>query len=320
MDSVMTRPRPQLKALITGVSGFVGRHLAHQLLKDGWQVFGFDRRRAGAGKNVYVGDLMDRHALTKAMEECRPDAVFHLAGLIKSPRPEALYHANLVGTVTVLESVMELPYRPVMIVASSSAVYGSGFGSRPITERFKARPTTHYAMSKLTQEFVALRYFDSFQLPVIIIRMFNLLGPGQSPDLACSAFARQIALAETNGDNEIVTGHLKNHRDFVDVRDAVRAFALLAEKGKSGQMYNVCSGRAVLMRKCLDVMLSRSPRQFKVRVDAAKIQKNDIPIQIGDARKLNQLTGWQPQIPLKQSLSDLLEYWRQKVKLELEHE
>jgi GDP-4-dehydro-6-deoxy-D-mannose reductase len=320
MDSFTTRSRPQLKALITGVSGFVGGHLAHQLFKDGWQVFGFDRRQASADKNIYVGDLTNRHALTKALKECQPDVVFHLAGLIKSPQPEALYKANPLGTVTLFESVMKSPYRPVMIVASSSAVYGSGFGSRPITERFRPRPTTHYAMSKLMQEIAALRYFDAFRLPVIIIRMFNLIGPGQSPDLACSAFARQIALAETNGDNEIVTGDLKNYRDFVDVRDAVRAFTLLAETGKSGQIYNVCSGRVVLIRKCLDVMLSISPRQFKVRVDGDKIQKNDIPYQIGDMRKLNHLTGWHPQISLKQSLSDLLGYWRQKVKLELERE
>jgi GDP-4-dehydro-6-deoxy-D-mannose reductase len=213
---------------------------------------------------------------------------------------------------------LALGYRPVLIIASSSAVYGSGFGRKPITERFKPRPTTHYAVSKLLQEIATLHYFDVFQFPVIIIRMFNLLGPNQSPDLACSAFARQIALADAHGDDEIVTGDLSTYRDFVDVRDAVRAFTLLAEKGKSGQIYNVCSGRAVLMRKCLEIMLSMSPRQFRVRMDAHKVQKNDIPIQIGNAQKLNQLTRWHPEISLKQSISDLLDYWRQKVKLELE--
>ncbi len=306
------------KALVTGVSGFVGGHLARFLISQGWQVFGFDRHRTSVDGNLYIGDLMNRTVLARTLRECQPEAVFHLAGLIKSAQPEPLYKANLLGTIKLFESVLELSYRPVVIVASSSAVYGSGLGCRPITERFKPRPTTHYAMSKLTQEIAALRYFDAFQLPVIIIRMFNLLGPDQSPDLAGSAFARQIAWAEKNGDNEIVTGDLNAYRDFVDVRDAVRAFALLAEKGKSGQIYNVCSGQAVLVRKCLDLMLSMSSREFKVRVDTDKFQKNDVLIQIGSAQKLHQLTGWRPEISLQQSLSDLLDYWRQKVKSELE--
>lgn len=308
------------RGFITGISGFVGGHLARQLLRDGWDVFGFDQHMAGAGKRFYVGDLLNQSALTRAIKECQPEAVFHLAGLIKSAQPEALYRANLLGTIKLFESILESGYRPVVIIASSSAVYGSGLGCRPISERFKPRPTTHYALSKLTQEIAALRYFDTFQFPVIIIRMFNLLGPDQSPDLACSAFARQIALAETNGENEIITGDLSTYRDFVDVRDAVRAFAMLAEKGRSGQIYNVCSGRAALMRKCLDEMLSLSPRKLRVRVDVDKVQKNDVPIQIGDARKLNQLTGWRPQISLKQSLSELLDSWRQKIKSELEQE
>ena len=205
-----------------------------------------------------------------------------------------------------------------MVVASSSAVYGSGFAGRSISEKFKPRPLTHYAVSKLAQEIAALRYFDAFQLPVVVVRMFNLLGPGQPADLACSAFARQIALGELNGQTEIVTGNLDARRDFVDVRDAVRAFGLVAKKGKAGQVYNVCSGRAVAIRKCLDKMISMSPHQFKVRIDAERVQKNDVPVQIGSSHKLNQVTGWRPQISLKQSLSDLLNDWRQRVKSELE--
>lgn len=305
-------------ALITGISGFVGSHLSAHLLELGWQVYGFDQRAAGNGKNVFIGDIGDRNSFQAALRECKPNFLFHLAGLIKSTEPEKLYHANLLSTVTLFENLLESGQHPVVIVASSSAVYGSGFGGRPITENFKPRPVTHYAVSKLAQEIAVLHYFDAFQLPVLVVRMFNLLGPGQSPDLACSAFARQIALAEARDDNEITTGDLSAHRDFVDVRDAVRAFALLAQNGKSGQTYNVCSGQAVLMRNCLDEMLSMSPRQFKIQIDAGRVQKNDVPIQIGSARKLNQATGWCPQIPLKQSLFDLLEYWRQRVKSGLE--
>lgn len=307
-----------LSALITGISGFVGNHLSNHLLELGWQVYGFDQQAGKHGEKVFTGDIADSRALQAALRECKPDIVFHLAGLIKSQRPEMLYHANLLGTVTLFESLLEVGKRPMVIVASSSAVYGSGFGGRPISETFKPRPMTHYAVSKLAQETAALRYFDAFQLPVLVVRMFNLLGPGQSPDLACSAFARQIALAEARQGDEIVTGDLSAHRDFVDVRDAVHAFALLAETGRSGQVYNVCSGQAIQMRKCLEEMLSMSPRPFKVRVDSERVQKNDVPIQVGSARKLNKVTGWHPQISLRESLSDLLNYWRQNAESGLE--
>ncbi len=318
MRSAITRPQTHLKALITGASGFVGKHLVRSLLVRGWQVFGFDQHTTADVENLYVGDLMNRGVLSNVLKECQPDVVFHLAGLIKSPRPELMYKVNLVGTVTLLESITKLGLHPAVIVTSSSAVYGSGFKSKPITERFQPRPVTHYAVSKLLQEVIALRYFDMFRLPVSVVRMFNLLGPGQSPDLACSAFARQIALAEANGQDEMVTGDLNARRDFVDVRDAVRAFILIAENGKAGQIYNICSGRAVLMRKCLNIMLAMSMRQLKVQVDLRRVQQNDVPIQIGSAHKLNQVTGWHPQISLRQSLFDLLEYWRQRVQSELE--
>jgi GDP-4-dehydro-6-deoxy-D-mannose reductase len=144
--------------------------------------------------------------------------------------------------------------------------------------------------------------------------MFNLLGPGQSPALACSAFARQIALAEVTGQTEIVTGNLDASRDFVDVRDAVRALTMLAEKGHASEIYNVCSGRAVTIRKCLHEIMSMSNKQLTTRVDAGHLQKNDIPVQMGSYQKLHKATGWSPKISLKQSLSDLLNDWRRRVK------
>jgi len=319
MHFLMGRPQLQsTKALITGISGFIGDHLASYLVSQGWQVSGFDRRAGSANRNVYVGDLMDRGALKIALKKCQPNVIFHLAGSIKSEHPEVLYESNLLGTLALFEGLLDVNQCPTVVLAGTGAVYGAGFGDRLISEKFRPRPVTHYAVSKLAQETLALRYFDAFKLPVVILRMFNLIGPGQSSALSCSAFARQIALAEAHGKDEIVTGDLSARRDFIDVRDAVRAFALLAEKGRAGQIYNVCSGHAVLMRGCLDEMLSMSPRQFKVRMDARRLQKNDIPIQIGTAQKLSHLTAWRPQISLNQSLSDLLTYWRQRVKLELE--
>jgi GDP-4-dehydro-6-deoxy-D-mannose reductase len=307
-----------MRALITGISGFVGSHLARHLLSVGWEVFGYDLRTSDSGNGFFQGELTDRNALKQALDDVKPDVIFHLAGIIKSSQSEILYKANFLGTVVLLDQVMEGDRRPVVVVASSSAVYGRKSGAKPISERMRLHPITNYAVSKAAQEMAALRYYESFHLPVMIMRMFNLLGPGQPADLACSAFARQIALAELNGQTEIVTGNLDARRDFVDVRDAVRAFGLVAEKGKAGQVYNVCSGRAVAIRKCLDEMISMSPHQFKVRIDAERVQKNDVPVQVGSSLKLNQIAGWRPQISLKQSLSDLLNDWRQRVKSELE--
>jgi GDP-4-dehydro-6-deoxy-D-mannose reductase len=299
-------------ALITGVSGFVGKRLQQQLVDQGWQVFGFDV--IPGLKDVFVGDLSDRVAVSRAITESKPDVIFHLAGVIKSNTPEIFYKVNLLGTLVLLDAVVESGFRPRIVVASSSAVYGRKSGEKPISERVQLHPVTDYAVSKAAQETAALRYYDSYGLAVMIVRMFNLLGPGQPSDLACSAFACQIALAEMSGETEIVTGNLGARRDFVDVRDAVRAFAMLAEKGEAGQIYNVCSGRGVAIRKCLGEMMSMSTNQLSVRVDAERVQKNDVPVQVGSYQKLHNATGWSPKISLRQSLVDLLNDWRIRVK------
>ena len=301
------------RVLITGAKGFVGVHLTNQLLLNGWDVFGYDLR-ASDEKNFFQGEITDRAALKQTLITCNPDVIFHLAGVIKSDSTELFYKVNLLGAVALFEAIMDANIRPVVVVASSSAVYGRKSGEKPIAERAHLHPVTDYAVSKIAQETAALRYFDSYALPVMIVRMFNLLGPGQPADLACSAFARQIALAEQNGETEVVTGNLDARRDFVDVRDAARAFELIAQNGKPGQIYNVCSERGVAIRKCLDEMISMSTDQLSVWVDADRVQKNDVPVQVGSYQKLHRATGWSPKISLRQSLSDLLNDWRARVK------
>ncbi len=302
--------------LITGISGFVGSTLAGYLLAQNVRVSGVDLRAGALAVDYHLGEIANKAEIAGILAKTKPDVIFHLAGVIKSQEPEVLYKANLLGTVALFDAIIEAGLRPMVVMASSSAVYGQRSGETPIDEQAELRPITHYAVSKVAQEIAALRYFDAYGLPVIVIRMFNLLGPGQSPDLACSSFARQIALAELNGWDEISTGNLDAQRDFVDVRDAARAFVLAAEKGVPGQVYNVCSGRPVTIQKCLDEMISMSAHPIKARVDAARIQKNDVPIQVGSADKIKNVTGWRPEISLKQSLADLLNDWRQRVKEE----
>jgi len=308
------------KILITGVSGFVGSFLTEYMLAKNPHVFGFDLQPGKLAIEYHQGEITDRSAIQNVLRKTNPDVIFHLAGIIKSLEPDTLYKVNLLGTVALFDSIVKSELRPVVVVASSSAVYGHKSGEYPISEKADIHPVTHYAVSKVAQEMAALRYFNSYQMPVMIVRMFNLLGPGQPPDLACSSFARQIAIAETGGKAEISTGNLDAQRDFVDVRDAVRAFASVAEKGTPGQVYNVCTGRAIKIQTCLNEMISMSTQQIKVKVDAGRIQNDDVPIQIGNAKKIKLATGWSPQISLRQSLLDLLNDWREKVKAEAEVE
>lgn len=304
--------------LITGISGFVGQYLKRHLAFNEFAVFGLDVHGSGQNK-VFRGSITDRKNLLDALEKSKPDFIYHLAGILKSAELPEFYNVHVLGTAALLDAVLEVGLRPRIVIASSSAVYGAGIGKRPITESFKPRPATHYAVSKLAQEIVAMRYQTSAGLPVICVRTFNLLGPGLSPDMAPSAFAKQIAKAElVHEPKTIYTGDLSSRRDYVDVRDAVVAYSLIAEHGRAGQIYNVCSGRATSIKTCLQVLLDQAMIPVEVVLDHKRLQSHDVSIQVGDAKKLRESVGWKPIISVKESLLDLLNYWREKMKLEKE--
>ncbi len=309
------------RILITGITGFTGVHLAHHLLLKGAEVFGFSRTVTelppvlAERVDLYSGDICHQATLEKVLVETQPDIIYHLAGLLKAAKVEDFYQINVLGTVALFEAIIAVGLTPKVLVSSSSAVYGKGVGSRPITEQFQLRPITHYGISKVAQEAVARRYYLTHRLPVVTTRAFNLLGPGQPLTLACSAFARQIALAEQSGaGGEIVTGNLSARRDFTDVRDVVQAYELIAQQGKAGDVYNVCSQQAISTQTCLEMLISLASVPLKVTLDPAQTQTNDVPLQIGSVAKLFQRAGWRAKITLQQSLADLLDDWRQKVK------
>jgi len=305
------------QALITGISGFVGRHLTNYLRMNKWRVSGLDRKPAPGISSFYQADINDRAMLKQALKEICPDVIFHLAGIIKSDTPDKYYRAHVLGTVALLDVIVESRLSPVVFIASSSAVYGSGLGRRPITEQFRPRPATLYGVSKLAQELAALHYFTSFGLSVLRARTFNLLGPGLSPELACSAFARQIAQAEKHRKpSTILTGNLSARRDFVDVRDAVQAYVLLVMHGQAGQVYNVASGQAIAIRECLDFLREQAKVPIDTVVDPARLQADDIPVQTGSIKRLQAATGWKPKFSYEQSLLDTLDDWREKVEME----
>jgi GDP-4-dehydro-6-deoxy-D-mannose reductase len=308
-----------MRALVTGVSGFVGGVLTEQLVSNGWEVFGFDHRKSKDKPYLFSGNIQNQAVIAHAIKASQPDVVFHLAGVIKSKLLKDYYNTHILGTLSLFEALAETGFRPRVIITSSSAVYGSGLGKRPISEHFALRPVTDYGISKLAQEMVARRFFLAYGFPVIIVRTFNLIGPGQSPELACSAFARQIALDEIQTHTKpIKTGNLSTQRDFVDVRDAVSAYELLAQKGFPGATYNVCSGQAVSIRTCLDMLLGMASKPLTTELDKIRMQKNDVPLQVGNAKLIEHTVGWQPKIALQTSLSDLLNDWRKRIKSTME--
>lgn len=309
-----------MRALITGISGFVGGSLTSQLVSSQWEVAGFDHREQQTKSEITIGNIQDREAVSDAINKTQPDVIFHLAGVIKSKSLKDYYNAHILGTLSLFEAIVESGYKPRVIIASSSAVYGSGFGKRPISEHFALRPVTDYAISKLGQEMVARRFFLANGIPVIIVRTFNLIGPGQSPELACSAFARQIAIDEIQTHTRpIRTGNLSAKRDFVDVRDAAYAYELLARNGTSGSTYNVCSGQAVSIQNCLNTLLRMATKQLTTEFDKSRMQKNDVPTQVGNAKLIEHAVGWQPKISIEQSLADLLIDWRMRIKSSTEN-
>lgn len=307
-------------SLVTGSEGFCGHHLTAYLLDHGHAVAGFDRQNE-ASAATYTGNINDVSTLQAALHATQPTHIFHLAALT-NPRMdyEELHRVNALGTLSLLTAAREICPHATILVTSSSAVYGRvPSGALPITEDQPFGPMTSYATSKIAQEMVSYQQFAQHGMRVIRTRAFNLTGPGESPNFVTSAFAHQIAQIEAGlREPTLHVGNLDTVRDFTDVRDAVRAYTLLAEQDEPGEVYNVCSGQGTSIRDLLDVLLDLSTRRgIAVQVDPARLQPSDVPTQVGDAGRLHALTGWTPLIPFRQTLEDVLNYWRTKVNEEL---
>ena len=309
---------PAKRALITGIYGFCGRHLAVHLQRQGYQVSGLDLVQAPslAGIPVHAGDLRQRDFVQSVVRSVRPTHIFHLAALI-SPHADLddLYAVNVRGTEHLLEAVRLAGIEPVILITGSSAVYGLVQpGDLPIRESLPFQPLNAYAVSKIAQEMLAYTHHARHGLQVIRTRAFNLTGPGEPPSLVCSAFAKQIAEIEAGLIEPVLrVGNLAPQRDFVDVRDVVHAYHLAAQLGRAGQVFNVCSGRAVAVQTCLDQLLRLATKPISLEQDPARMRPADIPVSVGDGSHLQELTGWQPARSLEESLADLLNDWRQRI-------
>lgn len=299
-----------VKALVTGAGGFVGPYLTAHLEAEGDEVVGVDMDM----------DIGDAEAVRSRMADEMPDVVYHLAAASHVgdswDAPMAVVRLNIEGTLNVLLAAHEAGAERVVIIGSAEQ-YGHVTPDRmPIDETTPLRPVSPYGASKAAAEMLGSYMVRGRDFPVVLVRAFNHLGPGQSDRLVASALAQQVARNEVSGGTEILAGDLSPKRDFSDVRDVVRAYRLLALRGTPGEAYNVCSGAAVSIRELADTLISLSGRDMKVVLDSERLRPVDVPLLLGDNTKLRTDTGWAPEVPLSQTLDDVLAWWREKVRAE----
>lgn len=340
---VWKRGDERVRVLLTGIAGFAGSHLAEYLLSGAAEqgalagtdsppvsptpevhgvVHRHDRRIQHLRKQLtlYRGDLRNGLWVNEMVQAVQPDVVMHLAAWSDVggswQQPWTTYELNIQCQLNLLEALRRWAPACRTLVVTSNEVYGLlNASDLPVGESTPFRPNNPYGVSKVTQDMMALQYWNSHQLPTIRMRSFNHIGPGQSDDFVASAFARQIAEIEAGLRPPVVTvGNLEAQRDFTDVRDIVRAYWLAITCGEAGAVYNVGRGRARAVRWVLDTLLALAKVEVTVEVDPERLRPSDVPISMCDNRRLIAATGWQPQIDLETSLRDLLDDWRRHVR------
>lgn len=303
-----------MRALVTGASGFIGRHLAAHLREAGDEVVESDR---GGPSGV---DLTDLDQALGLIAGTSPDTVYHLAGhsdvAASWNDPVGALTANATTTVCVLRAAAEAGVSRV-IVASTADVYGRlDRASLPVGEACELRPVSPYAASKVAAEYLALQAHLGAGLETVRIRLFNQIGPGQSDRFVIPALARQVAEAERAGSEVIGVGNLSPVRDFTDVRDSVKALRLLSTRGSPGAVYNVCSGTGRSIEDVAKILLRMAERPLTLAEEAARLRAVDLPVLIGDPGALQAATGWTPAVGIEDTLADVLAEWRAKVATE----
>lgn len=314
-----------MRALITGVAGFVGGHLADAIRAEtDWQVWGTildetDRAYVSAGVTTVQADLRAPEAARAVIDQVRPDLIFHLAGQAYVPQswrdPWGTYETNIRSQLNLFEAVSAAGLKPRIVAVASNEVYGYVRPEDlPIDEDTPLRPNSPYAVSKIAQDFMGLQYWLDRQLPVIRVRPFNQIGPRQNERFVAPSFAKQIVEIERGLKPPVLKlGNMSAQRDFTDVRDMSRAYILCAQHGEPGEVYNLGSGQARSVREILDIMLAASPIQIAEEIDPDKFRPSDVPRSQCDPTKFKRQTGWEPRIPFEQTCLDILNDWRQRL-------
>ncbi len=315
-----------MRVLITGAGGFVGFHLAAHLaaaqpetLLLGTTLYPAERVHLALHEKRRI-DLKDYAKVRALLADFQPAAIYHLAAQAFVPRsfedPWETLENNIRAQLNIIRACLELDLAPRILVVSSAEIYGAVSPAQlPLDELSAIRPTNPYSVSKVTQDMLALQYHLSHDLPIMRARPFNHIGPGQNQRFVAPAFAMQIAQIEADKREAVIyVGNLEAKRDFTDVRDIVRAYRMIIHSGIPGQAYNVASAKAFSIRQLLDSLLSLSDREIETRVDPERLRPVDVPEIRGDASKLRRDTGWQTSFTFADTLSDVLEDCRQRVR------
>jgi GDP-4-dehydro-6-deoxy-D-mannose reductase len=317
-----------LRNLITGINGFAASHLTNLLLENGEEVFGLGRslennQKTGSlsGKiKTFSCDMRDSTQLEKVIAEIGPKRIYHLAS-VSNPSEAAkdfktTFETNALGALNLFEAVKLNKISPRIISVGSSQEYGIVRQEEmPISEDVAVKPVSPYGISKAYVGMLAQLFFFRDKLEVIHVRPFNHTGPGQAEKYVCSEFAKKIAEEELKENPKIEVGNLKVERDFTDVRDTVQAYYSLMTSGEPGNAYNVCSGKLVSINEILSILKKIAKREVVAVEKSELFRENEQEKYYGKCDFLTQQTGWKPKIPLKQTLSDLLEYWRRKIQV-----
>ncbi|MEW6008097.1 MAG: GDP-mannose 4,6-dehydratase [Candidatus Omnitrophota bacterium] len=315
--------------LITGITGFVGSHLADYLLSltdKNIKIHGIRRWRSPTENilgimeriELHYCELLDFKSTLEAIEKIKPDIIFHLAAQsyvqTSFNAPVNTIETNVCGTINLLEAIRYCKIDPIVHICSSSEVYGHVKKDEvPIKESQGFRPASPYAVSKVAEDMLAYQYFISYGIKTIRTRMFTHTGPRRGDVFASSSFARQIARIEKGLQKPVLfVGNLNSIRTFCDVRDTVRAYWLLVNKCPAGEVYNVGGHSTMKVGQMLKILLSMTNKKIKIKVDPSLLRPSDVTLQIPDTSKFQKVTNWKPRIPIETTFRDLLNYWRNK--------
>lgn len=312
-----------MKALIIGGGGFVGPYLVRHLVNDlGYEVTVTKTEKENLVSDIAQVvnlDILNKEQISEVLNAQRPDYIFHLAAqssvAYSWKNPSLTIDVNVKGCVNVLDAIRDLDFKPRTLLIGSGEEYGHiREGECPITEENNSRPGNIYAATKACQNMLGKIYADAYGMDVMMVRAFNHIGPNQTPMFVVADFCKQVAEIEKGIKEPVMyVGNLTAKRDFTDVRDVVKAYALLVKEGKRGETYNVGTGHALAIQEILDTIISMSDKSIEVKVDPDRLRPVDVPIIEPDIRKINECTGWKPQILLSQTLKETLEYWRGKL-------